>query len=73
MSDVTIVEARYGGTYEGGNWLSFPALPHELEEKYPDWDADDVSCQEFWFSDESASIGRGSSPNNALLDMKRRT
>ena len=27
---VTIVRARYGGSYEPGEWLAFPLEPYEL-------------------------------------------
>lgn len=68
---VTIVKARYGGTYEGGPWLAFELCPDQLPE---DWDAGDIECMEFWANPEnSKDVGIGQSPDLALKELQRKT
>ncbi len=62
---VTIVRARYGGSYEPGPWLAFPLQPYELP---GDWDASDVPCAEFWGSHDEP-VGAGESPDGALANL----
>lgn len=66
---VTIVRARYGGSYEPGVWLAFPLDPAAL----PDgWDGSDVPCAEFWdsYGEPVGSSDRG--PGEALADLARK-
>ena len=66
----TIARARYGGAYEGGEWVAFPLNVYAL----PDgWDASDVPCWVFWDSVASQIIGRGSTPNEAYADLVNRS
>ena len=62
---ITIVQARYGGTYEGAEWLAFNRYPENLPE---DWDGDDMSCNEFW-TETREFIGKGGSPQLAYTDL----
>lgn len=73
---VTLVPARYGGSYEGAQWLAFPCYPHEVHVKCPAYDDSDVECAAFW--DEVRAdpltwlIGRGQTLEDAyynLIDM----
>jgi hypothetical protein len=72
LSPVTIVMARYGGTFEGGQWLAFPISPEDLVDS--DYAADDISCMLFFESCEERQlpIGRGSTPNEARADLRTR-
>lgn len=65
---VTIVKARYGGCYEGGVWLAF--LMH-VEDIPGDASGDDTACSAF-FAETTLTIGRGSTPMEALYDLGRR-
>ncbi len=65
---VTVVRARYGGSYEPGQWLAFPLHPFELP---GDWDASDVPCAEFWGS-YAEPVGAGDTPDRALTDLGRK-
>lgn len=65
---VTIIESRYGGTYEYAKFLAFNISPGELGET--DAMGCDFECQLF-FKTTKLLIGRGSDPNGALLDLER--
>jgi hypothetical protein len=62
---VTIVRARYGGVYEPGDWIAFPLAPDQLPEE---WDADDVTCRNF-FEERRGQIGGGATLNEALENL----
>lgn len=74
---ITIVQARYGGTYEGTAWLAFPCHPEELKGLCPSWDGDDTDCYEFWIyvGDSGWAIGKGHAPEEAheslMVQIKR--
>ncbi len=65
---VTIARSRYGGTYEPGKWVAFPCDPEAVPE---DWNADDVSCMEFWRT-RRHEVGGGDTPDEALEDLLRK-
>ena len=82
MNDLTIlypivvVQSRYGGTYEDG--AAWHALPNAdagwmWSEAYSEYmfggDEDAVA---FWTSEESENVGRGQTPNAAVLDLIER-
>jgi len=71
MSDgpgmVTIVRSRYGGTYEPGEWIAFACWPDQIP---PDWNADDVTCAEF-FAARRDEVGGGDTPQEAYEDLVR--
>lgn len=73
MSDiypVTIISARYGGTYEGGRWLAFNCYDGQIPYAAT---GDDVSCAAWWdCSSDARRVGRGNTPNEALLDLALR-
>jgi hypothetical protein len=69
---VTIVQARYNGSYEGAAWLCFPLHPHRLgDERWRDWSGGDIECFEFWRTaiNDDWPIGRGASPGAAYDDL----
>lgn len=63
----TVVRSRYGGTYEGGEWLAFPVRPSEMPYG---WDGGDLQCAEFFGSWDKYPIGRGRFPEDAILDLR---
>lgn len=76
---VTVVQARYNGSYEGGlrasSWLAFPVAPHALsDEAWRDWDGSDVECMIWWdrVRSEGWPVGRGADPSAAHGDLIRR-
>lgn len=66
---VTIIQARYGGSYEGDAWCAFHCYSHEVPS---DATADDITCFTFWTSKAAELVGRGSTPNDALADLIHR-
>lgn len=62
---MTIVEARYGGTYEPGAWLAFPVAPQNLPRE---WDGSDIAASTF-YSITPRPYGAGSSPDEAYADL----
>lgn len=64
---VTIVSARYGGTYEPGEWLAFPVSPNNLPR---DWDGSDVAAATF-YSITPRPYGAGPTPDAAYDDLRR--
>lgn len=67
---VVIIAARYGGVYEGGRWLAFTCydgqIPHAAT-------GDDITCATWWStSAEAKKVGRGDTPNEALMDLALR-
>jgi hypothetical protein len=75
---VTVVQARYSGGYEGGTWLAFPVNMEQLVERpwadeWWDWDGGDIECMTWWETSPNAQrVGRGDTPNDAVLDMLKR-
>lgn len=66
---VTIITARYQGSYEGGLWCAFNL--YELEVP-PEATGNDIACYEFWHSPNAAKVGRGATPDEALADLTKR-
>lgn len=69
---VTIVPARYSGTYEGAHWLAFPVYPHVLaEEQWRNWMGSDIECAEWWdrMRNQGWLIGVASTPNAAYDNL----
>jgi hypothetical protein len=66
--DVAILGTRYGGVYEGGNWIAWVGDLDWLD----DYQAGDLACQAFFEDYSDAPIGRGETPQAALDDLRRR-
>lgn len=67
---IVIMQARYGGAYEGGKWLAigcFESIEKLGMSEYVSGGDDDAL--DFWLSDESKRIGRGGNPNSAVVDL----
>jgi hypothetical protein len=69
---VTIVMARYRGTYEGDRWLAFPIGAEDLSDS--DYAAEDIECMLFFEEgeDRKLAIGRGETPDKAMADLRAR-
>ena len=69
---VTIVMARYRGTYEGARWLAFPIGADDLADS--DYAAEDIECMLFFeeCKERKLPIGRGETPDNAMADLRAR-
>lgn len=70
---VTIVKARYQGSYEGGLWLAFDCQYWQVPEAVY---GDDISCSTFFDEYNKSNrkknplkIGRGETPEEALKDL----
>lgn len=72
---IITVQSRYGGVYEGGAWHAIPNADAawSWSDAYAEYmfgeDADAVA---FWGSDEAEVVGRGGTPNAAVLDLVER-
>lgn len=64
---ILIVQARYGGTYEGGAWVAHAATEVVPEKSM----GDDFECSE-WFADHYEQVGVGGTPNQAVSDLLRK-
>lgn len=65
---VSIYQTRYGGVYEGLDALWF-AVSGDFPESAV---GDDDDCLDFWLSDASLLVGRGKTPNEALVNLIQR-
>ena len=72
---VLIVQSRYGGAYEGGEWhamanchAGFTWSIGYFEYMHDDDDA----ALRFWGSEEAKLIGVGSTPDEAFADLRKR-
>lgn len=65
---LTVMAARYGGSYEGHSWVAFNCYPHMIPTAAY---GDDVSCGGFWGyrEDMQPKVGRGATPNQAIFDL----
>lgn len=72
---VTIVADSYTGSYSRGLWLAFNLSECEIPDAIGDNDVEELN---FWHPDNDEDklalefIGKGDTPNDALLDLKRR-
>lgn len=64
----TIIHDRYNGTYSGGKWT---AWNKHFEDVPEDINGDDMTCFNFW-ADYKGVVGKGNTPNTALIDLKRK-
>jgi hypothetical protein len=69
---VTIVMARYGGTYERARWLAFPIGSDDLADS--GYAAEDIECMLFFEAcvERKLPIGRGETPDKAMADLRAR-
>ena len=70
-----VVLSRYSGTYEGCTWHALPEADAAWtwSDSYSEYMfGDDEAALDFWNSDESKMVGRGNTPNAAVLDLLER-
>ena len=68
MYPVAVRESRYGGVYEGGALFAIAKCDFIPDDAIG---GDDEAC-DFWSSDEAKMIGRGDTPNDAVIDLLER-
>jgi hypothetical protein len=61
----TIIQARYGGAYEGAEFIALPLL---LRDVPPAVQGDDLSCARF-FRNPPVALGLGDTPSDAYNDL----
>ena len=68
---ITIIEDRYTGVYSRGIYTAWNCDPEDIPS---DISAGDVTCMMYWENDTEHRkyVGRGSTPDEALKDLKRR-
>lgn len=69
---IMVVQSRYGGTYEGGEWHALPNADAAWlwSDAYSEYMFDgDEQAINFWHSADAEKIGRGDTPNAAVLDL----
>jgi len=70
-----VVQSRYSGAYEGGEWHAIPNADAAWgwSNAYAEYMfGGDEQAIEFWYSDEAKIVGRGGTPNAAVLDLVER-
>lgn len=66
---VTIVKDRYNGKYSEGVWLAFNLEANEVPSEIF---ADDITCLKYWETSNRGTVGKGFSPEYALMDLYNR-
>lgn len=70
---IVIRQARYSGVYEGGEWIATASTPAIPEPAFFDYlTGDDEDALSLFLSHGASLIGRGKTPNDALVDLERR-
>lgn len=67
MFPIIIVQSRYGGTYEGGEWFAL-SNAEEPTETLLEALGEDAECAG-WFADNAHRIGVGDNPNDAYINL----
>lgn len=70
---IVVRQSRYSGVYEGGMWIATASTPAIPEPAFFDYlTGDDEDAINLFLSAGSHLIGRGDTPNDALVDLERR-
>ena len=72
---IIVVQSRYGGTYEGGEWHALPNADAawSWNDAYSEYMfGGDEEAVDFWGSADAEKVGRGGTPNAAVLDLIER-
>jgi len=72
---IFVSQSRYSGLYEGGSWYALPKADAAWawSDSFAEYAfGDDDAALNFWSSDESKMVGRGNTPNAAVLDLLER-
>jgi hypothetical protein len=65
LHPVTIINTRYGGGYEGGEWAAFPLRSSEIPSAAT---GDDNECRAWW-ADPPVAVGLGATPDRAIASL----
>lgn len=66
---LTIVNDRYSGTYSGGEYTAWARYPEDIPKAVF---GDDTSCWDY-FRTTRDIYGRGDTPNEAIIDLEKRS
>ncbi len=72
---IFVSQSRYAGLYEGATWYALPKADAgwAWSDSFTEYAfGDDDAALDFWGSDESKMVGRGNTPNSAVLDLIER-
>lgn len=72
---IMVVQSRYGGLYEDGEWHAIPNADAawSWSDAYFEYVfGDDSDAIDFWQSVDAEKVGRGGTPNSAVLDLVKR-
>lgn len=72
---IIVSQSRYSGIYEGATWYALPEADAAWawSDSFTEYAfGDDDAALDFWNSDESKMVGRGNTPNAAVLDLLER-
>ena len=65
---VTIIRSRYGGIYEGAEWIAFNE--HAYSDVLDQAESDDISVNELFNHSYPYPIGRGTTPDEAFASLR---
>lgn len=73
LRPIVITPTRYGGTYEGAQFLCIPSCDASINDLFPEaFNADQEVCLTWWADKENHKFfGKGETPTEALQDMLR--
>ncbi len=69
---IIVSQSRYSGVYEGATWYALPKADgawNWSDSFFNYMFGEDDDAQLFWNSDEAKIVGRGNTPNAAVLDL----
>lgn len=72
---IIVGQSRYSGVHEGGTWYALPNADSGFmwSDLFADYIFGEIEdAVRFWTADESRLVGRGNSPNAAVLDLLER-
>lgn len=72
MSEIyplTITSDRYGGAYSGGEYIAWNLYAFEVPE---DPFLDDVTCMEFWYSNDEKNCAVGETIEEAVENLRKK-
>ena len=63
---LTLTCDRYSGAYSDGNWIAWNV---EADDVPAEQHMDDVTCMKLWWGENPPMVGRGRTPQEAILDL----
>jgi hypothetical protein len=81
LQPITLVETRYGGTYEGGRWAAFAKpefyVPYGSDPATRTMPPDGAFAEDpvahLWWLENADRVGVGSLPGEALADLLKKS